>query len=201
MTCTRTINDHNHIPITSCEGSNNHVSSSQAYTYALIGRGKVARDIQSSCTLGTTVVTGKFEAVSEPRKSTSMSDLQEILLMGLELSFLYFRCGKCKGGLSFCEPNFKDSSIICDEYWTDGRNWLSKLKDDVLIPMINFFSKAFGDCFLSFLFLFFFLIELSICFCFLVLLSMIIETLLIDNKNHNSYTLNISRSEFYVFSC
>ncbi|WKA07408.1 hypothetical protein VitviT2T_025239 [Vitis vinifera] len=140
MTCTRTINDHNHIPITSCEGSNNHVSSSQAYTYALIGRGKVARDIQSSCTLGTTVVTGKFEAVSEPRKSTSMSDLQEILLMGLELSFLYFRCGKCKGGLSFCEPNFKDSSIICDEYWTDGRNWLSKLKDDVLIPMINFFS-------------------------------------------------------------
>ncbi|KAJ9679631.1 hypothetical protein PVL29_021530 [Vitis rotundifolia] len=143
MTCTRAINDHNHIPITSCEGSNNNVSSSQAYTYALIGRGKVARDIQSSCTMGTTVVTGKFKAVSEPRKSTSMSDLQEILLMGLELSFLYFRCGKCKGGLNVCEPNFNDSSIICHKYGTGGRNWLRKLKDDVLVPMINFFPRAF----------------------------------------------------------
>ena len=60
MTCTGAINDGNYIPITSCEGSNN-------YTHALIGRGRlIARDIHSSCTLGATVVTGKFKEVLGP---------------------------------------------------------------------------------------------------------------------------------------
>ena len=115
MTSTGAINDGNYIPITSCEGSNN-------YTHALIGRGRlIARDIHSSCTLGATVVTGKFKEVPELRNSTTMSDLQGILLMGLELSFLFFRCGECKGSLSSCNLNFDDSRIRCYNR-TDGRN-------------------------------------------------------------------------------
>ena len=115
MTCTRAIHDYKHIPITSCDGRNN-------YTHALISGGSLtASDIHSSCTLGATVVTGRFKEVPELRNSTSMSDLQGILLMGLELSFLYLRCGECKGGISYCEPNFTDCSIRCYN-WTEGRN-------------------------------------------------------------------------------
>ena len=110
MNCTRpVISDRNYIPITLCNTSTNGSSfSSQSYAYALVGDSKQMRDLPYSCTFGITVITDKFQAGSESPIS-SMSDLQEMLLMGIKFSFL---CSKCNIHLR-CIPNISDHTVRC----------------------------------------------------------------------------------------
>ncbi|XP_034710499.1 rust resistance kinase Lr10-like [Vitis riparia] len=133
MNCARPIFDHNYIPVVPCNRTNATFSSSQPYVYALVGGSKQVRDLPYSCTIGMTVVTGNLKAVSEP-SNLSSSDLQEKLLMGLQLSFLSFRCHECKVKGRWCMPNFSNNTIQCHDH--DGRNWLNKLKN-VLVPLIQ----------------------------------------------------------------
>uniref|UniRef100_F6H7C8 Protein kinase domain-containing protein n=1 Tax=Vitis vinifera TaxID=29760 RepID=F6H7C8_VITVI len=92
MNCTRPINAHNYIQITPCDSNNGSSFSSETYAYALVGDSLKVRDnIQYSCTIGLTVITQIRKGVSEPR-NRSMSNLQENLLMGLELSYSPVNC-------------------------------------------------------------------------------------------------------------
>ncbi|RVW67733.1 Rust resistance kinase Lr10 [Vitis vinifera] len=61
-----------------------------------------------------------------------------------QLSFLSFRCHECKVKGRWCMPNFSNNTIQCLD---DGRNWLNKL-ENVLMPVIAFFGKAFGVSFI-----------------------------------------------------
>ena len=111
MNCTRpVISDRNYIRITPCNTSTNGSSfSSQSYAYALVGDSKQVRDLPYSCTFGITVITDKFQAGSESPIS-SMSDLQEMLLMGIELSFR--RIIWHIDGLQ-CNLNYRDKTSYC----------------------------------------------------------------------------------------
>ena len=92
MNCTRPINAHNYIQITPCDSNNGSSFSSETYAYALVGDSLKVRDnIQYSCTIGLTVITQIWKGVSEP-SNRSMSNLQENLLMGLELSYSPVNC-------------------------------------------------------------------------------------------------------------
>ncbi|KAL6321773.1 hypothetical protein AAG906_035291 [Vitis piasezkii] len=139
MNCARPIFDHNYIPIVPCNRTNATFSSSQPYAYALAGDCKQVRDLSYSCTIGMTVVTGNFKAVSEPR-NLSCSDLQEKL----------FCCHECEVKGRWCISNFSKNTIQCPD--DDERNWLglTKLINDVLVPVAAFFSKAFGVSFIVF---------------------------------------------------
>ena len=119
MNCARPIFDQYYIPIVPCNRTDATFSSSQPYFYALVGGSKQVRDLPYSCTIGMTVVTGNLKAVSEP-SNLSSSDLQEKLLMGLQLSFLGFRCHECKVKGRWCMPNFSNNTIQCHDH--DGRN-------------------------------------------------------------------------------
>ncbi|RVW27662.1 hypothetical protein CK203_104988 [Vitis vinifera] len=143
--------DHNYIPIVPCTRTNATFSSSQPYAYALAGDCKQVRDLSYSCTIGMTVVTGNFKAASEP-SNLSCSDLQEKLLMGLQLSFLSFCCHECEVKGRWCIPNFSKNTIQCPD--DDERKWLglNNLINDVLVPVAEFFSKAFGVSFIVFQF-------------------------------------------------
>ena len=114
MNCARPIFDHNYIPIVPCSRTNATFSSSQPYAYALAGDCKQVRDLSYSCTIGMTIVTGNFKAVSEP-SNLSCSDLQEKLLMGLQLSFLSFCCHECEVKGRWCIPNFSKNTIQCPD--------------------------------------------------------------------------------------
>eukprot|EP00261_Vitis_vinifera_P017306 XP_010646930.2 PREDICTED: uncharacterized protein LOC104877290 [Vitis vinifera] len=76
------------IPIIPCN-TNRRSPFSQPYAYAIVGDLEF-RDIPDSCILDGNIVT-QSKAVTEGRH-LSMSDLQEELLMGFELSFLSFMC-------------------------------------------------------------------------------------------------------------
>ncbi|KAJ9679848.1 hypothetical protein PVL29_021683 [Vitis rotundifolia] len=92
MNCTRPISAHNYIQITPCDSNNGSSFSSETYAYALVGDSLKVRDnIQYSCTIGLTVIAPIWKGVSEPR-NRSMSNLQENLLMGLELSYSPVNC-------------------------------------------------------------------------------------------------------------
>ncbi|KAL6321124.1 hypothetical protein AAG906_012896 [Vitis piasezkii] len=88
MNCEQPISDGNYIPITPCNRSNVTSSSSQAYVYALY-----------SCTIRRTIITQSLKP-----GNLSMSDLQEILLQGLDISFLPFRCkSECHMKGPYCD--------------------------------------------------------------------------------------------------
>ncbi|KAJ9678760.1 hypothetical protein PVL29_020836 [Vitis rotundifolia] len=112
MNCARPIFDQYYIPIVPCNRTDATFSSSQPYAYVIAGRYKQVRDLPYSCTIGLTVVTGRFMAISEP-SNLSSSDLQEKLLMGLQLSFLSSRCHESKAKDSWCLPNFSSNTIQC----------------------------------------------------------------------------------------
>ena len=121
MNCARPIFDQYYIPIVPCNRTDATFSSSQPYAYALAGRNKQVRDLPYSCTIGLTVVTGNFMAVSEP-SNLLRSDLQEKLLMGLQISFLSSRCHECKVKGRWCTPHFSNNTIHCNQMADDGRN-------------------------------------------------------------------------------
>ena len=115
MNCTDSISDHNYIRITPCNTSN------ISYVYALAGVSEVG-DIKYSCTIGMTIFTQPFKEVS------SMSELQEELLAGVEISFLQYRCNsECKKENHSCYKNYDKSTINCVSH--EGcRNWVRCLK-------------------------------------------------------------------------
>ncbi|KAJ9679348.1 hypothetical protein PVL29_021316 [Vitis rotundifolia] len=99
-----------YIPISPCntDGSS---PFSQPYAYAIVGDLGLG-DIPDSCILDGNIVT-QSKAVAEGRH-LSMSDLQEELLMGFELSFLYSFCNRECGvkGLS-CEADITSNTFKC----------------------------------------------------------------------------------------
>ena len=110
LNCTIPVNDHNLIPIIHCNTSGNS-SSSHTYSYAQVGNPKL-RDVPYSCAIGTTLFY-RSAAVSQPR-NRSMSDLQDELLMGVELSFLHYRCSReCNGQGRSCHLNYIQSTLQC----------------------------------------------------------------------------------------
>ena len=114
MNCEQPISDGNYIPITPCNRSNETSSSSQAYVYALVGGGDslLVNDIMYSCTILPTIVTRFMKP-----GNLSMSDLQEMLLLGVDLSFLRFRCkSKCVLKWPSCDPDFAKNTVKCGKY-------------------------------------------------------------------------------------
>ena len=108
MNCEQPISDSNYIPITPCNSSNVTSSSSQAYVYALVGGGDslLVNDIKYSCTILSTIVTRSLKP-----GNLSMSDLQEVLLLGLDLSFLRLRC-ECFAE-EYCDPDITKNTVKC----------------------------------------------------------------------------------------
>ncbi|XP_059599318.1 rust resistance kinase Lr10-like isoform X2 [Vitis vinifera] len=116
MNCEQPISDGNYIPITPCNRSNVTSSSSQAYVYALVGDLYMeVGEIKYSCTILRTIATRFLK-----HGNLSMSDLQEVLLLGLDLSFF----GRCKSecevkGLN-CLLDYSNYTVQC----TKPRNFL-----------------------------------------------------------------------------
>ena len=107
MNCDQPISDGSYIPITPCNATS---SSSQAYVYALVGRESMeVGDIKYPCTISRTIITQFLKP-----GNLSMSDLQEMLLLGLELSFLSFRCkGECEVKGLECDVNYGSHTVQC----------------------------------------------------------------------------------------
>ncbi|RVW87473.1 Rust resistance kinase Lr10 [Vitis vinifera] len=118
MNCEQPISDDNYIPITPCNRSNVTSSSSQAYVYAQVGDLYMeVGDIKYSCTILRTIATRSLK-----HDNLSMSDLQEVLLLGLDLSFLRFRCkSECEVKGLNCDVNFSNHTVQC----TKPRNFLT----------------------------------------------------------------------------
>ncbi|XP_059589750.1 rust resistance kinase Lr10-like [Vitis vinifera] len=111
MNCDQPISDGSYIPITPCNATS---SSSQAYVYALVGGESMeVGDIKYSCTISKTIITQFLKS-----GNLSMSDLQEMLLLGLELSFLSFRCkSKCEVKGLECDVNYGSHTVQCYKPW------------------------------------------------------------------------------------
>ena len=109
LSCERPISDQNYIPIILCNRSEDNISSSsRTYAYVLAGKSLEAGLIRESCTIALT-----FVAQSE-LSSYSISDLQEKLLMGIELSFLHLLCiSECSVKGLACDVDFNNNSIRC----------------------------------------------------------------------------------------
>lgn len=126
MNCISSISDHNYIRITPCNSSSTSFSS-QAYVYALAGVSEVG-DIKYSCTIGMTISTRPLKEVSSKPRNQSMSELQEELLVGLEISFLPYRCSsECHKEGQSCYMNFIENTITCVSNRGCG-DWSSCLK-------------------------------------------------------------------------
>ena len=66
-------------------------------------------DIKYPCTISRTIITQFLKP-----GNLSMSDLQEMLLLGLELSFLSFRCkGECEVKGLECDVNYGSHTVQC----------------------------------------------------------------------------------------
>ncbi|XP_034679965.1 uncharacterized protein LOC117910022 [Vitis riparia] len=105
MNCDQPISDGSYIPITPCNATS---SSSQAYVYALVGGESMeVGDIKYSCTISRSIITQFLKP-----GNLSMSDLQEVLLLGLDLSFLSFRCkSECEVKGLDCKRNYSNYTV------------------------------------------------------------------------------------------
>uniref|UniRef100_F6H855 Protein kinase domain-containing protein n=1 Tax=Vitis vinifera TaxID=29760 RepID=F6H855_VITVI len=107
MNCDQPISDRSYIPITPCNATS---SSSQAYVYGLLGSESMeVGDIKYPCTISRTIITQFLKP-----GNLSMSDIQEMLLLGLELSFLRFRCkSECEVKGLDCDVNYGNYTVQC----------------------------------------------------------------------------------------
>ncbi|KAJ9679803.1 hypothetical protein PVL29_021652 [Vitis rotundifolia] len=127
MSCEQPISDGNYIPITPCNSSSVTSSSSQAYVYALVGADSLrVNDTKYSCTILRIIVTRFLKP-----GNLLMSDLQEMLLRGVDLSFLGFRCkSKCGVKWSSCSPDFDKNTVKCGHWFVDWfSNFLQSSRD------------------------------------------------------------------------
>lgn len=138
LSCGRPISDQNYIPIVLCNRSEDNISSSsRTYAYVLAGKSLEAGLIRESCTIALT-----FVAQSE-LSSYSISDLQEKLLMGIELSFLHRLCiTECSVKGLACDVDYNNNTIRCYRSrkclyggtWCSDTNWFRKY----LYPFFGF---------------------------------------------------------------
>ncbi|KAK9287034.1 hypothetical protein L1049_015442 [Liquidambar formosana] len=84
----------------------NGSASLQTNTCALVGVSNVG-DVPTSCRILVSVVT-QLETLWE-FSNRSMYDLQNVLLMGVELSFYRFHCRECEAKGQCCHTNFVSS--------------------------------------------------------------------------------------------
>ncbi|XP_059589718.1 LEAF RUST 10 DISEASE-RESISTANCE LOCUS RECEPTOR-LIKE PROTEIN KINASE-like 2.1 [Vitis vinifera] len=127
MNCEQPISDGNYIPITPCNRSNVTSSSSQAYVYALVGGGDslLVNDIKYSCTISRTIITQFLKP-----GNLSMSDLQEILLQGLDISFLPFRCkSECHVKGPYCDLDWTKNTVKWYSFGYWFSEYLESLRD------------------------------------------------------------------------
>ena len=118
MKCEGPISDGNYIPITPCNvtsSSSSYSSSSQPYNYvyALVGGDfLLVNDLKYSyCTIISRTFITQF---LKPGRILSMSDLQEALLLGFDLSFFQFCCeSECKVKRLYCDENYGEYTIQC----------------------------------------------------------------------------------------
>ncbi|KAL6320846.1 hypothetical protein AAG906_008846 [Vitis piasezkii] len=86
MNCEQSIRDDNYIHIIPCN-TRGSSSSSPTYAYAVVGD-YVGGDIPYSCTIGTSIIIQPLKSLPEP-SNLSMSDLQDYMLLGLFLFWLW----------------------------------------------------------------------------------------------------------------
>ena len=110
MNCDGPVIGRNYIPIVPCNSP-----SSQIYAYALVGDSMQVSDIPNSCTMGVTMVTRLVKAKLD-HSNRSMTNLQEELLRGVEISFLPFCCEECSQNETQCVLNFNENTIKCEAY-------------------------------------------------------------------------------------
>ena len=126
MKCEQEVSDDNYIPIIPCNttttttgyysSSSSSSSSSPTYGYAVFGDYVRLGDIPYSCTIGTYMVIQPLKIISKPR-NISMSDLQDYLLHGLQLSFLGYFCDRhCGMKGQFCRYE-KWNAFQCYKSW------------------------------------------------------------------------------------
>ncbi|WKA07604.1 hypothetical protein VitviT2T_025406 [Vitis vinifera] len=106
MNCEQSIKDDNYIHIIPCN-TRGSSSSSPTYAYAVVGDYVSVGDIPYSCTIGTSIIIQPLKSLQEP-SNLSMSDLQNYMLLGLQLSFLPLFCDRQ------CEMKGQDCSSYTD---------------------------------------------------------------------------------------
>ncbi|XP_034710667.1 uncharacterized protein LOC117933419 [Vitis riparia] len=117
MNCEQSNTHDNYIPIIPCNTTGYSSSSSPTYAYAVVGYNVFLGDIPYSCTIGTYMIIQPLKAFPEP-SNLSMSDLQDYLLLGLQLSFLSHFCDhQCKMEGLYCryEHFFGNAGFKCQE--------------------------------------------------------------------------------------
>ena len=92
MKCEESVSEYDYIPIVSCNTTGYPSSSSPTYVYAVFGEYFRLGDIPNSCTVGTYMVIQTLKPLPNNPSNLSMSDLQDYLFQGLQLSFFYPFC-------------------------------------------------------------------------------------------------------------
>ncbi|WKA07506.1 hypothetical protein VitviT2T_025325 [Vitis vinifera] len=139
MNCDQPISDGSYIPITPCNATS---SSSQAYVYALVGGESMeVGDIKNPCTISRNFITQFLKP-----GNLSMSDLQEMLLLGLELSFLSFRCkSECKVKRLQCHVNYGSHTVQCYKSWRSLKLFFYYLLYTIRYLLgVDYFIQNFG---------------------------------------------------------
>ncbi|RVW87513.1 Leaf rust 10 disease resistance locus receptor-like protein kinase-like 2.4 [Vitis vinifera] len=127
-------------------------SSSPTYAYAVVGEYVSVGDIPYSCTIGTSIIIQPLKSLPEP-SNLSMSDLQDYMLLGLQLSFLPLFCERqCEMKGQVCSTISTDSTgnvalDATDQGTNISRTLQRKIKSSILIP--NFLIT--NDLFLPFI--------------------------------------------------
>ncbi|XP_034710666.1 uncharacterized protein LOC117933416 [Vitis riparia] len=102
-------------------------------------------DIPYSCTIGTSIIIQPLKSLREP-SDLSMSDLQDYLLLGLQLSYLPHFCQRqCEmKGQYYYDIDFTATAFQCKKPWhehipnTSEKNWLWKfITNDLFLPFIR----------------------------------------------------------------
>ncbi|XP_034710670.1 uncharacterized protein LOC117933422 [Vitis riparia] len=141
MNCEQSIRDDNYSHIIPCN-TRGSSSSSPTYAYAVVGDYVSVGDIPYSCTIGTSIIIQPLKSLPEP-SNLSMSDLQDYMLLGLQLSFLELVCNRqCEmKGQACSSTDFTASAFQCSNEHipnTTEKNWLWKfITNDLFLPFIS----------------------------------------------------------------
>ena len=114
MKCEESVSQNHYIPIVLCNTTGYPSSSSPTYVYAVFGDYDVRLgDIPNSCTVGTYMVIQPLKPLPNYPSNLSMSDLQDYLFQGLQLSFLYYFCYRhCEMKGQSCNTSYEESNAF-----------------------------------------------------------------------------------------
>ncbi|KAJ9679798.1 hypothetical protein PVL29_021648 [Vitis rotundifolia] len=144
MNCEQSIREDNYTHIIPCD-TRGSSSSSPIYAYAVVGEYVSVGDIPYSCTIGTSIIIQPLKSLPEP-SNLSMSDLQDYMLLGLQLSFLPLFCDRqCEMKGQFCYSiDYPAAAIQCINPWneynryTSEKNWQWKfITKYLLLPFFR----------------------------------------------------------------